>query len=307
MGAVRAVDERIGKLATRQHGLVTHGQLRALGLGRSAIRHRRESGRIHPVLVGVYAVGHTAFTEEARLLAPVMACGPHALLGHAHAAHLWALLPAWVEIDLATINVVVPPDCGRGRRRGIAVHRIAIDPRDRTSHKGIPVTTPARTILDLGAQTDLRGVERAIDQAITDRRTTPRELRDLLSRSPGSPGAAKLRSLLDGAERFDTLTRSQLEEAFLRLVRESRLPDPSLNARIEGLRVDAVWRRERVAVELDGYRWHRTRTRIESDRERELRLRQAGWTPVRYSARQVLDEPLVVLADLAAVLAGRRA
>lgn len=73
------------------------------------------------------------------------------------------------------------------------------------------------------------------------------------------------------------------------------------------MKIDAVWRDERVAVELDGYWWHRTRFRQESDRDREVRLRRLRWLPVRYSARQVFDEPLLVIADLAAVLAGRRA
>lgn len=301
------VDERIAQLASRQHGLVTRGQLRHLGLDRSALRRRREAGRIHPVLVGVYAVGHTALTEESRLLAAVMACGPDALLSHEHAAYLWGLRPSWVEADLTRINVTVPASSGRGRRSGIVVHRATLDPRDRVRHRKIPVTSAARTLLDLGAHLGLRDVERAIDQALTDRITTPRELRRTLVTSAGSRGAAALRSVLDGAERFDTLTRSELEEAFLRLVRKGRLPPPTLNARIDGLRIDAVWRTERVAVELDGYRWHRTRGRMESDRDREARLRRTGWTPVRYSARQVFDEPFVVLADLVAILSRRRA
>ena len=145
-----------------------------------------------------------------------------------------------------------------------------------------------------------------MDQAITDKRTTPDALRAVLSRSAGSRGAAVLRTIIDAAERFDHLTRSQLEESFLALVRGAGLSPPALNVRIEKMRVDAVWRAERVAVELDGYRWHRTRSRIEADRDREAKLRRRGWTPLRYSARQVFDQPLVVVGDLASVLARNR-
>jgi Transcriptional regulator, AbiEi antitoxin len=110
------VDHRIAALAARQHGLVTFAQLRRLGLSRGAIRHRVVSAVLHRVHVGVYAVGHPAISPSAQLLGAVMACGDTAVLSHVHAAHLWRLLPPWIEVELAPTHVTVPPACGRGRR-----------------------------------------------------------------------------------------------------------------------------------------------------------------------------------------------
>jgi very-short-patch-repair endonuclease len=300
-------DRRAGRLASRRHGLVTGRQLTAVGLSRGAIRHRIASGRLHRVHASVFAVGHTALTVHGRLLAAVMACGPEGLLSHTHAAHLWDAMPPWIEIDLSAINVTVPAESRRGRRPGIAVHRAQLGDGERADHHGIPVTSPGRTLLDLGSVTSLWLLERALNQVVADGIATPAEVRRTADRYPRRPGTRALRTVLDAAERYDGVTRSALEERFLDVVRRSGLPAPVVNARIGLLTVDAVWRSERVAVELDGYRWHRTRGRVESDRARETKLRGAGFTVLRYSARQVFDEPLVVLTDLVSVLTERRA
>ena len=140
---------------------------------------------------------------------------------------------------------------------------------------------------------------------MSERLVTLVQLRSATEARPTAPGPACLRGLLATAERFDSVTDSMLEEEFVGIVRCGGLPMPALNQRIEGMRVDAVWRPQRVVVELDGYTWHRTRGRQENDRMREAKLRRAGWWPVRYSKRQVFDEPLVVVSDLATVLAAR--
>jgi very-short-patch-repair endonuclease len=301
-----SADLRISRIAARQHGLVGVRQLAALGLDKYAVEYRVRTGRLHRIQIGVFAVGHLAISTETRLLAAVISCGRDAVLSHDHAGHLWVLFPPWSELDLTTIHVTVPPACGRGRRAGIAVHRHLLAPADRVERDSIPVTSPARTILDLSATLDLRALERVVDQALTDRRATAADLRAIVTRNERRPGSKRLRELLKTSQRFDTLTRSQLEERLLGLVREAGVRSPSLNLRIAGLLVDAVWADEQVAVEVDGYRWHRTRARQESDRSRELTLRRAGWLVLRYSARQLFDEPLQVVADLAGALAARR-
>lgn len=296
-------NERIARLAGRQHGLVTGAQLRRVGVGQGAVAHRIRTGALRRVHVGVFAVGHDSLTNRGRMLAAVMACGPQAVLSHTHAAHLWELLPPWEEIDLSEVHVTVPPCCARGRRPAIAIHRSRMEAEDRTDHEALPVTSPARTLIDLGELLDPRAVERAVNQAISDRRTSVPELRAAHARCGGRRGTRVMRELLAGVERFDGVTDSVLEEAFLALVRAARLPEPSTNIRVRGMRIDASWRAERVAVELDGYRWHRDRSRVEADRAREMKLRAGGWTPLRYSARQVFDEPLLVVADLSRTLA----
>jgi very-short-patch-repair endonuclease len=297
------VDRRIARLAGRQHGLITVGQLKRLGLGRNAIKYRRAVGRLHSIHVGVYAVGHETITLEGRLLAAVMACGSDAVLSHEQAGLMWGMFPPWVEIDLEPVNVTVPRRSRRGRRPGIAVHRAALDRDERTVHRGIPISSPGRTLADLAPRLTPRELESCVDRAITENLVTPSTVRRAATRRRN---AVALRALLQAAERFDSVTESALEEAFLRLVREAGLPRPTLNAPIAGMRVDAIWHGERVAVELDGYRWHRTRSRQESDRRREARLRRDGWMPLRYSARQLLDEPLAVVADVTRALAQRR-
>lgn len=301
-----SADRAVSRIAARQHGLIGGRQLATLGLDKGAVAHRVRAGRLHRIRAGVFAVGHTAITEEATLLAAVIACGSAAVLSHDHAADHRRLLPPWMEPDVTAIHVTVPPHCGRGRRPGIAVHRSLLAPADRHENRAIPVTSPGRTILDLSAALDLRALERLIDQALTDRRASLADLRAILGRRERRAGSAKLRQLIASSERFDSVTRSELEERLLGLIRESGLPRPSVNVRVAGLLVDASWAAERVVVEVDGYRWHRTRSRQESDRSRELRLRRAAWLVLRYSARQLFDEPLQVVADLSGTLASRR-
>jgi very-short-patch-repair endonuclease len=203
--------------------------------------------------------------------------------------------------------VTVPRGSGRGRRPGVVLHRAALPPEEITLRDAIPTTVPPRTVLDCGAITDDRTLKLIVDQAITDEATSITELHAIVRRHEHTPGAAALSHLLAAAERFDSVSDSRLAEAFVKLVRDARLPEPVLNHRIGQMRVDAGWPAERVAVELDGYRWHRTRARQETDRRREAALRRFGWLPVRFSYRQVFNTPVAVAADIAAVLAGRRA
>jgi very-short-patch-repair endonuclease len=295
----------VAALAGRQYGLITCGQLSRLGVSRSGIQHSVRVGRLHRIHVGVYAVGHPTLDDAATLLAAVMACGAEAGLSHDHAALRWELLPPWEEPALVPTNVTVPRACGRGRRPGIVVHRSALPPAEVCVLNGIPTCTAARTVLDLADAASARELERLVDQAVTNQSTTVTTLDAVAGAHPGRRGAAKLRRLIATAKRFESLTDSELEEAFLSLVRSAGLPLPALNQRLAGMRIDAIFRAERVAVELDGYRWHRSRYRQEADRRREVRLRQLGWMPLRYSAEQVFDGPLVVVADLGAVLAER--
>ena len=254
----------------------------------------------------VFAVGHTATSDRAVLLAAVMACGSTAALSHLHAAWIRRFFPPWNEIPLAPTHITVPPHSGKGRFRDVILHRATLPPADVTVHEAIPTTAPARTILDCATLLEPRSLERLVDQAITNHAVDVAALMNALAEHPHRRGTATVRHLLEAAERFDTVSQSEMEEAFVGLVRQAGLPTPSLNYRLADMKIDAAWPDERVAVELDGYTWHRTRYRQEADRTREAKLRRLGWVPVRYSSRQVFDAPVAVAADLAAVLAGRR-
>jgi len=138
------VDGRIAALAARQHGVVAARQLKALGLARQTIADRVATGRLHRVHRGVYAVGHPVLGGHGRWMAAVLACGPRAALSHASAGALWGVRP-----NAARRPDVSVPRSG-GERPGLRVHRArSLSPDEVTTHRGIPVTTPARTVLDL--------------------------------------------------------------------------------------------------------------------------------------------------------------
>jgi predicted transcriptional regulator of viral defense system len=130
----------LARFAAWQHGVVTQRQLIAAGLNRDAIAYRRRVGRLHLLHRGVYAVGHRPPSPLAAAMAAVLACGPDAVLSHRSAAALWKILPRW----RSPVEVTAPT---KHRLTGIHVHR---SPHaDATTHYGIRVTTPARTLVDL--------------------------------------------------------------------------------------------------------------------------------------------------------------
>jgi predicted transcriptional regulator of viral defense system len=225
-GAGPSRERAIADLAARQRGVLTRRQLVAAGLSEHAIDHRLRSGRLHALYRGIYLLGHAAPVPGARELGAVLACGPDSVVSHRTAAGLWKLLPhvpGEVEVTVG------------GRRceskRGIRVHRVAhLDPRDVRKLGGIPITTPARTILDLAATAASRELEQALAEAHARRLVRRTDLASLLVRIGPRPGIPALRSLLD-ADRAPALTRSQAEERFLALVRAAELPPPESNPR----------------------------------------------------------------------------
>ncbi|HZU39600.1 MAG TPA: DUF559 domain-containing protein [Solirubrobacteraceae bacterium] len=294
------LDRALGLLADRQHGVVSHAQLLELGFGRDAISWRRRRRTLRAIHRGVYGVGHLALSADAQRLAAVLACGRDALLSHRSAAELWDLTrPA----EPPELHVTALARKCRSRP-GIEVHRaLDFEDGDRTVVRGIPVTTPARTLVDLAGRAASRELERALDEAITLGLLEPADVEAALERYPRRRGTAALRALLADRERPTSLTRSHSEERFLALVRRARLPTPRQNARIDRYTVDFYWPEHRLVVEIDGYRYHSTRSAFERDRAKDLVLRQLGLGVLRFSARQVEREAEACLAATAAALA----
>ncbi len=143
-----------------------------------------------------------------------------------------------------------------------------------------------------------RAVERAIDEAERLRLFDLRAVEATLERSAGRAGAHALRAIIDRHLAGTTFTRSVLEERFLRLCRESALPVPQVNARVESYEVDFLWKARRVIVEVDGYATHGTRAAFERDRARDIELRLAGFTVLRFTYRQVTERPAWVAAQV---------
>jgi very-short-patch-repair endonuclease len=297
---VRRRERGVAALAARQHGVITRTQLVRSGVGRDAIDKRLRSGRLHRLHRGVYLLGHPVPPPYALELAAVFACSPRSLLSNRDAAYLWRLLAASERPTSISVTVV-----GRNPRprAGIRLHRVASIPRDeiRTRH-GIPLTSPARTLLDLAA-TSPRDLERALAEAYAKHLVRHAELVTLVARHPRHRGVARLRALIEGDPAF---TRSEAERHLLALIRKAKLPLPEVNVYLGPYEVDFLWRRERVIVEVDGYAFHSSRRAFEDDRRRDADLAAHGYRVIRITWRQIVSEPAAVLVRLAQTLARSR-
>jgi very-short-patch-repair endonuclease len=255
-------------------------------MNRTQISRRVAAGRLRPLHRGVYAWGHDRLRPEGILIAAVFACGQGAVLSHRSAAAHWGLLPT----ARAAVDVTVVANGGRARRRGIDLHRVRrLDLRDTTRHNGLPITTVARTIVDLAATSPPRHAERALEQAYVQRLLAPGALEDALSRANGRPMAV-LRGLME-ADRPSTVTRNDLEEAMLAISRKAGLPDPEVNQPLHGYEADFLWRDKRLVIETDGYGAHHTRRAFEHDRRRDIDLELQGYSVHRFTHDQVVHEP----------------
>jgi very-short-patch-repair endonuclease len=289
----RTVQQILAALAHERHGVVSRRRLLAVGMSAGEIERRVRSGALLVEYRGVYRVGHRAPSREARYAAAVEACGDGALLFRRSGAHLHGLLrgpPPPPEVIAPTERRIDGITTCRCRR---------LDSRDATSSLGIPVTTVARTLVDLAAVLGIDALARACHEAGVIHGTTPREVETVLARRPGSPGAAELRKILRGDVR---VTLSKLERRFLARLQTAGLPLPETNRVASGRRVDCRWRAQRLTVEVDGYRYHCSRHAWEQDRRREREARARGDEFRRYSYGDVFEEPDYMLAELTALL-----
>jgi hypothetical protein len=282
-------------LAVAQHGVISLPQLVELGLSASGARNWVQRGRLHRVHRGVYSVGTPLLGANGKRMAAVLACGPHAVLSHRAAAGLWALRPDNRE----RIDVTVPCQTGR-KRKGIQTHQCIFHPADVTTEDGIPVTTVARTLLDLADVLPQRGVERAVDQAERLRLFDLRAVDDVLSHANGRRGAARLVAAIAAEPAF---TRSYLEELFLAICRSAGVPHPESNYQTLGVEIDFCWPERQLAAEVDSWTDHHTRRALTRDASKARVLTLAGWRVVRFTYDEVAYRPAGVAADLRALLA----
>jgi hypothetical protein len=292
-------DHAVAAIADRQGGVISRTQLVALGFSAAAIDRRVRAGRLHLLYRGVYSVGHRVVGVIGRLWAAVLACGQGSVVSHASAA-------AALEIRASaarTIDVTVGPG-GRARRPGIRMHRSGLlSPDEVTTLDGLPITTPARTLLDLAAS-GLRGrrMESALDQAL-QRGLDFAELQRLLARYPTRPGSPFLNAQLSRYAVGTVDTRSELEELVLELCEAHGLPRPHVNCVIEGKVRDFHWPHAGLVVEADSYRWHRSPSALNDDRERDVILMLAGYRFLRFTWEQVTGRRDYVVRALLRALA----
>jgi hypothetical protein len=244
-------------------------------------------------------------------MAAVIACGPDAVLSHRSAASLWGIR----EDGRSRIDVTAPGRRGR-IPAGIDAHRHGfLRPPDRTFHEGIPCTSVSRTLLDLAAVVSPRELRYAVTQAEVERRFDLTAMNELLGRSRGRRGVARLRAAIAQHDSREQLTRRELEARFLDLCRKSGLPLPEVNGHLlvsgTSMMPDFLWRDADLIVEADSRKVHGTATAFEADRRRDQILIAAGWTVIRCTWRQVLDEPESLTRTIRSLhsrgTAGRRA
>lgn len=284
------VEQVLARLASRTHGVVTRRELLDAGVTSDEIQQRLDNGSLLAQYRGVYRVGHKSPSLEARYLAAVRACGPGAALSGKAAARLYELVrgsPPRPEVTTLS----------QRRVPGVITRRSSTI--ETTTFRGIPVTRVPRTLVDIASGLSLDDLARACHEAGVKYRTTPAEVEAILVRRPRTKGAAKLRKVLHGDA---PVTLSELERRFLDLLREAGLALPVMNRAIDGRRVDCHWPDHRLTVELDGYRYHRSRHSWEQDRRREREARARGDDFRRYTYGDVFESSDAMLAELRAVI-----
>jgi hypothetical protein len=283
---------RIAALAARQFGRVRYDQVRTLGVGEGTVRRWRVDGYLHPMLPRVDAVGHPGQSTEADLAAALLYAGPGAMLSHATA--VW-----W----LGLLNYPPPQIMISSPRRVRDIDNIVVHGRRKLTRiwrKGLPVTTPSQAILDFAAAGSNRLLRLVLANADYHDVLDIAALESLMGRR--KTGTAALRDALEIHLPELARTRSRDEILLLELCETYGLPIPLVNVLFKGWLLDAYWPRQRVVVEIDGIKGHRSRAQIESNHRRDFELRRAGLSVFRYTRRQLIQTHAAIAAELSAVL-----
>jgi very-short-patch-repair endonuclease len=288
----------LARLATDQHGVVSTRQLQAVGFAPKTIVAEVRRGRLRPLHRRVYAVGHEALSWQGWCVAAVAANAP-CVASHWSAAWVWGLTrsrPSGKFHVTATTR--------RHRKREFHVHYAALAEEDMTECDRIPVTSLARTVLDLAAL-DPERTEKDLRRCEDLGQLDPREFEALLARSAGHKGHATLARAVELYRPDPSVTRSDVERRFRALVRRAGLPPPSMNFVVAGYELDCWWEEARLAVELDTFGTHGSRLSFEEDRKRQRKLGLLGITVERVTDLQLDREPDEVLRAVAARLGSR--
>ena len=282
-GAVRAI-------ARDQHGIVTRAQLLTSAVDRSVIDRALRSGKLHQLFRGVYStLAPELASEDALLIAGLLAAGDGAALTHGTAAWRWSIIPG----PPTRIELAVPHD--RSAPPGLVYHRTRLRPDDLTLNGRFPTTSVPRTLLDLAVRYDHRALLRALAEAEFHHDVRPADILATLRR--GHPGSANLRAALKHHTPGHGAVRSQLERRFRALLVEHDIDLPLRNALLGPWTIDCLWPDRRVAVELDG-RQHERPHQADEDDDHDLWLRRNRYIARRYGKRQIDTRPDDVIDDL---------
>lgn len=290
------VEQFMMERAGRQHGVVTRRELLDAGHPRGVVDRALRGTWVRRLHRGVYQVG-PATSPHTTEVAAVLACGPTAVLSHRSAAQLWGILAA----PRRTAKVDVSVTAGHPRVSRIRIHRPgALQNAEITRIKGVPVTTPTRTLYDLAEAVSLRELERALGEAFARGLSSRRKVLALADGHTRRRGSRRLRDLL--REGIPGRIRSEAEARFLALVRRAGLPPPEVNVWLAGYEVDFLWREEKLVVELDGYGPHSAPRAFEVDRRRSAAIAGAGLRLIRFTWRRIEEEPYQLVKELTRAL-----
>jgi very-short-patch-repair endonuclease len=277
--------------ARGQHGVVSSGQVARAGLGAQWIRNRIRSGWLRRLHRGAYLVGPLE-SEHSRHMAAALVTG--GVVSSYPAAVLWD----WRPPAEGPVDVVVPRKIRN--RPGIRIHIATLHPSDISRRHGIPVTSAARTLLDLAANSPAGELAEVIDEAYLQRRVSAHSLSEQFRRYPAHRGRAALQK----AMQLDSkLTRFKAERLMLALVRKARLPEPETNVHIGPWEADLPWRDRHLVVEFDSYAFHSSRSSFERDRRKDRELQALGYTVLRFTWRELTEEREAVVAAISRALA----
>lgn len=291
-------DRAIAQIADRQRGRVTTAQLIEMGIGPGAIRRRVSRDLLRREHHGVYVVAWHDKSKDGLLTGALLAAGPESAVSHRAAAELWGFMdgPSPVEVSAPR---------ARKHISGVILHRPRSLADDVVEHRGLRVTTPARTLVDLCSSLNASHVARLANEAFILRIVTREDLAEVLERSYGRRGINKLRRF---AREEGRPTRSQLEQRFVKLVTDAGLSAPRMNENlwIDGRmrELDAHWPDLKLAVELDSWKIHGVKDHFESDRERDVGFVIDGWRVVRFTWARMRDDRTGVIRDLKRLIGG---
>jgi very-short-patch-repair endonuclease len=306
-GDTRSIEE----LAAAQHGLVSRSQLNQLGINRGVIDHRVAVGKWQRMQPGVYRIAGAPETGKQRLMAAVLWAGEGAVASH-HAAAALHQLDGFVEgpIEISSTRAL------KSSGDSVVLHRVkTFGVADVTVVDGIPVTSAARTIVDLAGAVGipnragavgLSDLERALDSGLRQRMFTLTRMEWEIRQSRGKRGVKELTNLVEERKRYG-VPETELERDFIRLIKRSALEMPQCQYRIAGVgRVDFVYPEDKLAIETDGYAWHSDPDAFQKDRARDQELLRLGWRVLRFTKQDIRDRPAQVIKLIGSLKAEKR-
>jgi very-short-patch-repair endonuclease len=298
-------DQLCARLAGKQHGVLSHAQVRASGISKQMVLRRIEAGRWRCLLPGVYRLEGSPVSWHQDLMAACLWSGNGAVASHRAAASLWRLdgfSPGPIELSSESHT--------RQMRSGLVVHRVnVLSSADVTTISAIPVTNPTRTVVDLGSVVEIELLEQALDDALRKGLTSLPRLRWTVERlqSRGRRGIGPLRQLLSQRRAGEIAPASALEARLIKLLSNSGLPKPKRQYEIRDrgkliARVDLAYPELRLAIEADGYRYHSGRAAWQRDLVRRNALTNQGWRLLHVTWEDLRSRPAEVVDEIAAAV-----